>query len=356
MKILYAAISPDKPETAFCRRLVDNGLDHLIICAPESEAYHELSEAGAKVVPVSFNGRIDPSAVKRIRHILDSEKFDIIHATTNRSLSNCLIASRDRSLRIITYRGTTGHLSRLDPASWLTYFHPRVSRIVCVSEAVRLYLLSKRLPPSRLVTIHKGHDLSWYEGIKKSPTETGIPENVSVVCFTGNMRPVKGIPTLLKAADLLPPDLNCNFLLVGEVRDRRVKKLIRKGSIPPNVHFAGFRADAPALAGGSDIFVMSSTSREGLCKAVIEAMAQGVPAVVTKIGGMPEVVTSGKTGLIVPPRDPGSLARAIEQLLRNPDQRRKMGRAARLEIMEKFNVETTISRTLDLYSETLAET
>ena len=113
----------------------------------------------------------------------------------------------------------------------------------------------------------------------------------------------------------------------------------------------GFREDAPALSAACDVFCLPSTKREGLPRAVIEAMAYSVPPVVTNSGGSPELVVDGTSGIIVPPKDAAALAAAFVELYRDPERRRAMGEAARCRIGEDFRNETTIEETIRLYEE-----
>jgi glycosyltransferase involved in cell wall biosynthesis len=342
----------DRSERALFTGLRETGLDLEIAGDLAAAGQAEMRAAGIPVYPLRIDHRLDLRAVRRLRAKLRSNAFDIVHATTNRGLSVALLASRGLNGRVMAYRGTMGHLSRWDPASWLTYLHPRLARIVCVSDAVRGYLLSMGLPASRLVTIHKGHDVSWYaSGSHPSLIPFGVPPDAFVACFSGNMRPVKGVDVLLRAAARLPADRNVHFLLLGEVRDRRLRPLAAGLRVRDRVHWAGYRDDGPALAGSAHAFVMPSVAREGLPRAVIEAMAQGVPAIVSRVGGLPELVVDGECGLIVPPRDPDALARAVLRLADDRPLARRMGERARERIRVRFGIRETIERTLALYRE-----
>jgi len=319
-------------------------------CRPDAPERGALAAAGVSLYPLEIRNRFDPAAVRGIRTQIRSAGYDLVYAPRNDALSVSLMASRGLSVPCVGYRGTIGHLSWWDPASRLTYLNPRVARIVCVSDAVRRYLLSLGLPPSRLVTVYKGHDVSWYEGVGAvSPATFGIPEHAFVVGFTGNMRPVKGVDVLIRSAACLPSDSPVHYLLVGSVRDRRLKRMARSPRVHGRVHFAGFRPDAAALVRACRAFAMPSVAREGLPRAVIEAMAMGVPVVVTDVGGLPELVTDGVNGLIVRPRDPAGLARAFTTLAADPGICRRLGQAGRDRIRTAFHIEETIRRTLALY-------
>lgn len=354
MKVLTLVDVTDRSEIFLHKSLKEAGVDLEIVCSPSAHAYDSFPQMGIPVTRLSLKSRIDLSGIRTITEKLRNGYFDIAHAATNRTLSNVLLASRGTPIKHIAYRGTIGHLSRLDPASWLVYLNPRVDKIVCVSNAVREYLLSLNIPPSRLVTIYKGHDISWYTGHKAPElSKFGIPPDAFIVGFTGSMRPVKGVDVLIQSALHLPEHLKIHFLLVGEVHDRKIEKLARNKKIRHMIHLAGFREDAPALAGACNVFVMPSIHREGLPRAVIEAMAQGVPAIATNVGGMPELVVDQENGLIVPPRDPQALARAVLYFAEDPSRCRVFGKHAQERIRTHFNIQTTIKQTIQLYEEVL---
>ena len=111
----------------------------------------------------------------------------------------------------------------------------------------------------------------------------------------------------------------------------------------------GFRDDAPAVIAACDVAVLPSIKREGLAKTVIEAMAYGVAPIVTDCGGSPELVESGSSGIVVPVRDAGAIARAIELLYSDSQLRERFARAAQDRIGSKFRIEDTIAQTYALY-------
>lgn len=353
MRILFIGADGDRSEIALCRHLAAQAdIDLHGICEPSSELHRALMDTGTPLTTLSFTSRLDFAAIKTIRNKLDRQKFDVIHAVTNRALSNSLLAARRMPVKHVAYRGTIGHLSRLDPASWLTYLNPNVDRIICVSNAVRDYLLSMGVPAARLTTIYKGHDIAWYANASApSLAELGVPEDAFTVCFVGNMRPVKGADVLIEAAARLPTPHNVHILMAGEVRDKQILRRIDSGNVPDFVHFIGFREDASALAGACDAFVMPSVAREGLPRAVIEAMAQGVPPIVSNVGGMPELVADGECGIVVAARDPGALGGAIDRLRSDADTRSRIGHAAKQRIETHFNIRNTLAQTIALYRE-----
>ncbi|MEQ8206304.1 MAG: glycosyltransferase family 4 protein, partial [Woeseia sp.] len=242
------------------------------------------------------------------------------------------------------------------PMSWMRYLNPRIDRIICVCEAIRQHFLQMqpaflRMPPQRPVTIHKGHRLEWYDQKPADLTELGLPADAFVITCVANYRPRKGVEVLVEAMSLLPDDIPAHLLLVGNMSGPRLDRKISESPAAHRIHRPGYRKDAPSISAASDVFCLASTKREGLPRSVIEAMAYGVPPVVTDSGGSPELVVERESGLVVPVHDPAALASAFETLYRDPTLRKRMGKAAQMRIASHFRNEDTVAKTITLYQE-----
>lgn len=345
----------DRPETELFIGLKKAGFDVDVMCNPKGRNYQRLVDEGMAAQPIALKNRFDKEGTAAIRKQLSRKKYDIIHAYNPRSLACGLRASRGTDIRIVAYRGVIGNISFLNPESWITFLHPRVSKIVCVADAIRDYLASVRLlwmhiPDSKLQRIYKGHDLGWYQDPAADLAEFGVPEGAFVVCCTGRDRPRKGFDVLVSAIDKLPADVEVHLVLVGDViNNQELKAQIAGIRHPERVHFTGYRQDAPAIARASDVFVLPSTEREGLPRAVIEAMAYGVAPVVTNVGGMPELVENEVSGLVVQQKSPDALASAIERLYRDRELLARLSSAARERIAGDFHTSRTVRETGELY-------
>jgi len=113
----------------------------------------------------------------------------------------------------------------------------------------------------------------------------------------------------------------------------------------------GFRRDVPALLGASDLFVLSTDLWEGLPLTILEAMAAGLPVVASRVGGTPEAVEDGETGLLVPPKDPVALEEAMYSLLSNPAKAAAMGQAGRERVARYFTLERMVQEIAAIYEE-----
>ena len=344
MKLLAITTSNDRSEVRMYCAFAQSGMQVDLVIAPDFTPPPELAAAGVTLHSLRVRHRLDLTAVKAIRQMARRLTPDLIYAPRNSTLSVALIATLGLPIRTVGYRGTVGHISKWDPASWLAYLNPRVAGIVCVSEAVRQYLLGHHLPASRLQTIYKGHDPTWYDNIRAAawPPETNLGPDDYVVVFTGNIRPVKGVDYLLNAIAELPASSAIKVVLIGEIRHPAVEALLSQPAIAARVVPLGFRADAAALTGLADCFVMPSVDREGLPRAVIEAMAQRVPVIVSDAGGMPELVEDGRSGVVVPPRDATALRGALLQLEADAPLRTRLGEAGRTRIEHAFHIDRTV--------------
>ena len=344
----------DRPEAHAIAGLHRAGLELRLLGDTSGRCFPVIREAGIPAEHLAIPNRVSLPAILAIRRTIKAFQPDVVHAYTNKALACAIPALLGSRAKLVCYRGTTGHLSSWDPGSWFSYRHPRVSAVICVSDAVRDYVRTIRRP-DQVLTIRKGHDPAWYVSPEPADlTEFGVPRGVFVAGLVANMRRLKGAHVLVEALRRLPPESGVHVLLVGQIRDPEVDQATRDPQLAGRLHVAGSRADATRLMSGFTISVMPSLEREGLPKAVVEGMAQGVPAVVSSAGGLPELVEDGVCGLVVPPGDATAMAEALLRLAGDPDLVRRMGQRAREQILAKFSVSGMIQQTSRLYERLLS--
>lgn len=360
MKALWITSHKDtinsiRPEAETLLGLARAGVELEIMTQGTSPYREAMAVAGITLIDLAPKKRLDLGIARRIREHLETGGHDILHLFNNRAITTGLYAARGLPVKVITYRGQTGNMHRLDPTCWLTHLNPGVDRIVCVADAVRDDLRPHLTHPERAVTIYKGHALEWYRDSPVDRASLGVPDDAFVVVSVANYRPRKGIEVLIEATRHLPADAPIHILLVGSDMDNEgLAMQIAASPYSDRLHVLGFRKDACAITAACDAAVLAATKREGLPKTVIEAMVYGVPPIVTDTGGSAELVESGQSGLVVAPGDPVGLAGAISQLYNNREAARTMGRQARCRIDERFNIRDTITQTLALYEEATA--
>jgi len=234
----------------------------------------------------------------------------------------------------------------------------RKNRIVYVSYDLREHLEPLLgLSSSSGLVIHNGVDFSTPKTSGTERRECGAGPGDVLVGAVGNIRPAKDYENLLRAAAIvcgLRP--NARFAVVGDDRTPLADSLRRMTEdlgLGDRVRFLGFREDAAAFVASFDLFV-SSSSTEGLPLGSVEAVALGTPVVLTRVGGVPEVVESGKTGLLVPPGDPGALADGILETLASPERASKMARAGAVDVRRRFSVQRMRDEYERLYEQLLS--
>jgi glycosyltransferase involved in cell wall biosynthesis len=286
---------------------------------------------------------------------LSRQHYDIIYATTSKTIPNAAFAAIGFPAKVVAYRGTTGGLYRHDPTAYLTILHPRVDGVICVSEAVRQDVLAQVWKNrDRVVTIHKGHELDWYQATPADLGEFGIaPADFVIICAV-NARPSKGIDVMLQAADLLADHERMHLLLAGLGMDKEpYTRLIANNRMRERIHVAGFRQDAPQLIAASDVLVQPSVSGEGLPRAVMEAVSYGTPVVITDTGGGKEVIEDGKSGFVVAARDPAAIADRIARLYADTELARHMAAAGKERLRTEFSSANTVAQTIAYFESLL---
>jgi glycosyltransferase involved in cell wall biosynthesis len=234
-------------------------------------------------------------------------------------------------------------------------------RIVCCSEAVRRAHAAFGYETGRMVVLPNGFDLDAYRpdpAVRLSVRqELGLPEGTLLIGLVARFNPQKDHHNFMQAAALLHARLpDVHFLLCGDgvsMQNAELAQWVEEADIGPNIHLLGCRQDVPRLSAALDI-ASSSSYGEGFPNVVGEAMACGVPCVVTDVGDSALIV--GDTGRVVPPRNPQALAEAWHDLLiAGPNYRRLLGTAARRRIQECFSLPTITRRYEQLYEEMAVE-
>jgi glycosyltransferase involved in cell wall biosynthesis len=220
----------------------------------------------------------------------------------------------------------------------------QASRMVTVSRDLAEFFCRRTgTPASHVEVVYNGIDVESLAGVPRDRGclgEIGIPPDAPVVGAVGNLYPVKGHAHLLRAMPTVLAGRPAAHLVVlgrGALHDALRAEAEALG-IGDRMHLLGHREDVPRWLAAIDVFVLPSLS-EGLPLSVLEAMAAGRPAVVTAVGGVPEVVQDGITGFVVPPASPEALASRILALLRDTALSAAMGAAAQARIRERFSVE-----------------
>ncbi len=317
----------------------------------------EIRALGIPVIDLRMTAKWRWDALWRLYCLLRRERPTIIHTSMfHANLTGRVLGRLAGVPIIITWRHSIdiGGALREFVNRWTVQLD---DRIVAVCELVRQTEIERaRVHPDKVITIYNGIALEDFSADPLTAVRIrqifDIPPDAPLLGSVGRMHRSKDFSNLLTAiaqVQELVPTVRALLVGDGELRDELVAQAQSLG-LSDVVTFAGIRGDVPDILAALDIFVLPSLW-EGLPLALLEAMAASLPVVATTVGGVPEVVVDGETGLLVPPQNPQSLAHALLTLLRDPARRCKMGQAGRKRVEKYFTVERMVQQTEALYED-----
>ena len=209
--------------------------------------------------------------------------------------------------------------------------------------------------------IHSGVDLNCFKpsATKSNPkrNELGISPDSLLVGYVGWLIPIKGVTYLVKAmAEVVQRHPHSLLVLVGKGDEKgeeeiKLREQVENLGLADKVRFLGWRSDVDEVMGCFDIFVLPSLN-EGMGRVLVEAMAAGLPIAASRVGGIPDLVKDGQNGILVPPADASSLAKAISDLLTDKEERNRMGEAGK-KMCLPYSAEAMVEQIDVLYAELL---
>lgn len=291
--------------------------------------------------------------------------YDVVHTHTSKGGVLGRIAARWASTPLVVHT-PHGHVYHGYGGRLRSRFFAWVERILATRWTDALVALTESEKrdhlkhgvgsPERWHVIPSGVEMERYQragSLRRQ--DLGLSQDAFVVGCVARLVPVKGIEDAIEATarltDVSPP---VHLVLVGDGPQRlALQRLAKERGIGDRTHFLGLRRDVPELLPLFDLLVLPSRN-EGMGRVIVEAQAAGVPVVATKVGGIPDLVTDGETGILVPPADPVALATAIRSLVEDRETRARMGAAARAHVARDLSAEAMV-RALDaLYRRSLS--
>jgi glycosyltransferase involved in cell wall biosynthesis len=324
------------------------GHDAWFVAPGEGAFTTQVRDEGFGVGLVDLSRTFKLGGAVRLARLLRATRTDVLHTHTQVA-PNILgrIAARAAGARVIAHI----HIENYFPRGPLRRLYHRTLDnatarlchvVTAVSEDTRRALVEQGYPAERIVVIHNGIEL---DGAAPTP-----PQGRTVV-EVARLAPVKGQRELIDAVAQIP---DARLVLVGKDLEQdgayadALERRARELGIADRVELAGYRPDAAELMREARIVALPSTT-EGLPVVLLEAMAQARPVVATPVGGTPELVVDGETGVLVPPRDVDALARALRELLDDDERARWLGEAGRRRVEERFSAERMADAVLKLY-------
>ena len=332
--------------------LAERGVTNMLL-APPGPLLERARESGFAAHEWAPVGDWDLVGLLRASSRLRAWRGDVVHAHTARAHAVGVPAARWSGARAVIVSRRVAEPVATHPLSALKYRMP-VDRYLCVSRAALAALRASGVPESRLVLVPSGVRLP----SPASPGASlraivGAQADAPLIGTLAALTAEKRHEDLLAAAGRVLAELpEARFVWLGDgPRRGELERLRGRLGLDSRVHLLGFRPDARALMAQCTVAALVS-DLEGLGTALIEAQADGVPVVATAVGGVPEVISDGETGRLVPPRDPGALGAALIEVLRDPEGARRRAEQARLAVMQ-FDIERTVERTLEEYERAL---
>ena len=345
-----------RPEAEIFLQLAARG-HRVCIFSPKLDPEEPFSTAGIRTETTGQSAKISISSIRALRRELESESYDIVFATSSRTIPTAAFACIGYPVQLVVYRGTTRGLKRRDPTSFLTVLHPRVDAVVTVSAAVSQAVRKKLYRnKDKVVGIFKGHNADWYTDEPADLSEFGIPKGAFVAIAVARFRPSKGLQYLIEAMKSLADLPSLHLLVVGSGADEEpYSTLIRESGVSDRINVLGRREDALRLTAAADVLIQPSIDGEGLPRSIMEAWGFGKPVISTTVGGAKEVLTEGRTGMLIPPADSDAIARSLRALVEQPAKLEAMREPCRDILREQLSHTATAVAYEDFF-EALLET
>lgn len=310
----------------------------------------EASKVGIPVDHVPFGGKFHLPSIMQIKDIVRREGIDIIN--THSGIDSWVggIAARLAGGTLVRTR----HLNLPLHRNWINFVHYLPHRVVTCGNAMRSKLIVEHgFPPEMVVSIPTGIDFSSFHPSRAGSdmrAELGLPADAWVVLMVAVIRRVKRHEIAIRGfAEFLLDNPKAVLLLCGDGPLREAtEQLCRELGIERSVLFLGHRDDVPNVMAAADVLLLTSES-EGIPQAISQGLGLGLPVVATAVGGVPELVQDGETGLLVPPEQPSAVTAALCKLAGDPELASCLGRRGRDLALRQLSLEAMLDATERLY-------
>lgn len=329
--------------------LAARGVDNVLVCPPGAAIGKHFADSAVKVIEVPCSGDADLGFVFRLARVLRTERPDLVHLHSRRG-ADVLggLAARKAGVRAILSR-------RVDnpEAPWLARLKYRLfDRVICISQGIADVLLSEGVEPARVRVVRSAVDAApWTQPEPRAAfcAEFGVDSDAIIIGVVAQLIERKGHRVLFEALARRRTTQKLAIVIFGQ-GPLRAALVAESRSLKEPVHFAGFRRDLTRWVGCLDLLVHPALM-EGLGVSLLQASAAGVPIIASRAGGMPEAVRDGLNGRLVPPGDAQRLQETLDELIAQPELRRRLADGGPRLIAEAFSVDTMVDGNLAIYRE-----
>ncbi len=327
------------------------GHELYLLCPPRTKLAEEAGGAGIEVIPYKIPTSWNPGSIRRIKHLIQELKVEVLHTHSSVDSWAGGLAGRWAKVPVLV---RTRHISVRVRRPWLNRIYYLPDAIITTGEHIRRELLqTHKIPAEQIVSIPTGVDRGRFHPgppdleLKK---RMGLPIDSPVITLVAVLRAQKRHELVIAAAAEVIKDFpQARFIFVGDGPGRnRVEREIINAHLEAQILMTGYREDIPAILSFTDLGIISSVA-EGMPQFLFQILAMGKPVIATEVGGIPEVVTSGVNGLLVPPEDPAALAKAMVQVLGDPETARRLGEKGRRLVEQEYTVEKMAEKVYRVY-------
>ena len=330
--------------------LARRGNDVVIATRPSDQWSQRCRDAGLAHYGIAMTSELDLRSAWCLARLIRSHRIDVVHAHKGKARTLAMIAAAAVRLPVLVLnRGVSFPLGRFQR---LGYTSRRINAIIAVCESIRQALVRAGVDPKKIDVIYSGTDTKrFHPGIDGVPVrrELGFQPTDFIITQIG-VRSWKGnddvILAMIAVSAAAP---QARLLIVGARNPDSIHETVRRRRLNGRVSVLGYREDIPQILAASDCCVDASYAGLGLTGTIREALAVGRPVVATDVEGNPELVTHGLTGLLVPPRRPDVLARAVLEVIGDRQRACAMAMEGRRRVEERFSLAVKVERTEALY-------
>ncbi len=321
--------------------LAGKGHKVIIACSPRGHVREHADAAALPVEDLEVVNAGDLASILRLAGTIRREEIGVLIANSGKEYWPAAVAAKLLGRKILFVRHQTDRIRKT--TRWLINNH--VDGVVAVSGAVKNALLSSGIAEGKIEVIHNGVSLRRFDPsrIDRGAVrgELGIGMQDFVIGAAGKLHQGKGVYELLRAAAGTEGERPVTLLFVGDGPEKEgIIREARRLGIAERTVITGIRRDVERMYAAMDIFVLPSTCDEAFGMVIIEAMAMGKPVIGTRVGGIPELISSGQNGLLVSPGDEAALAIAIKKYLDDSEFAAGIALSGRRTVEAAFSEET----------------
>lgn len=360
------SVEPGGAETVFVQladELRSRGFRSIVVVSGPGWVTEELNRRKLEPIVIDAKGAFNWRLVKALLRIVREEKVDLIQSHLLGSNVYCaLVGLIARKPVIATFHGMVD-VSPNERLRWLKFqiMNFGVTQFVTVSKKLCDAIQSEGLlNPKKTTVIYNGIDFNRYgKSARQDMRERlGLDEGAILIGSLGNLHPAKGYEYLIQAArHVIDHNPKVHFVIAGDIKQYLIgdlEKLKDDMQVTNHVHFVGFVDDSAAFLSQVDLFLLSSVS-EGFSIATLEAMATGLPVLVTRCGGPEEIVTDGLNAVLIEVANILAIAKGIEHLLSSPELASRLAESGKELVSKKFSIVSMVVEYISLYKRALGK-